>query len=131
MPAITSLTISAAAPWARALAALAGRAGRGLKRIAERIKNRRDAMRLVDLDDRMLADIGITRSDLRDAYSGSPWRDPSELLARRATERRVRSRRTELTCAVAAPQADGAVRLAAGHLLPAGQPSGALPDLSS
>jgi uncharacterized protein YjiS (DUF1127 family) len=100
MPAITSLTISAAAPWARALATLAGRAGRGLKRIAERIKNRRDAMRLVDLDDRMLADIGITRSDLRDAYSGAPWRDPSELLARRATERRVRRRRVELTCAV-------------------------------
>lgn len=100
MPAITSLTISAAAPWVRALATLAGRAGRGLRRIAERIKNRRDAMRLVDLDDRMLADIGITRSDLRDAYSGALWRDPSELLARRATERRVRGRRTELTCAV-------------------------------
>jgi uncharacterized protein YjiS (DUF1127 family) len=79
---------------------MAVRAGRGVKRIAERIKNRRDAMRLVDLDDRMLADIGITRSDLRDAYSGSPWRDPSELLARRATERRVRGRRTDLTCAV-------------------------------
>src|SRR5215204_6706186 len=61
MPAITSLTLSAASPFARALVALAGRAGRGLKRIAERIKNRRDAMRLVDLDDRMLADIGITR----------------------------------------------------------------------
>jgi uncharacterized protein YjiS (DUF1127 family) len=100
MPAITSLTISAASPFARALAALAGRAGRGLKRIAERIKNRRDAMRLVDLDDRMLADIGITRSDLRDAYSAAPWRDPSELLARRATERRIRRRRVELTCAV-------------------------------
>jgi uncharacterized protein YjiS (DUF1127 family) len=100
MPAITSLTISAAAPWARALATLAGRAGRGLRRIAEHIKNRRDAMRLVDLDDRMLADIGITRSDLRDAYSGAPWRDPSELLARRATERRVRRRRVDLTCAV-------------------------------
>ena len=100
MPAILSLTISGATPVARALAALAGRAGRGLKRIAERIKNRRDAMRLVDLDDRMLADIGITRSDLRDAYSGAPWRDPSDLLARRATERRVRGRRTDLSCAV-------------------------------
>jgi uncharacterized protein YjiS (DUF1127 family) len=100
MPAITSLTISAASPFARALVALAGRAGRGLKRIAERIKNRRDAMRLVDLDDRMLADIGITRSDLRDAYSVAPWRDPSEILARRATERRVRRRRVKLTCAV-------------------------------
>jgi hypothetical protein len=48
----------------------------------------------------MLADIGITRSDLRDAYSGALWRDPSELLARRATERRVRRRRVDLTCAV-------------------------------
>jgi uncharacterized protein YjiS (DUF1127 family) len=98
MPAIISLTISTAAPVVRALSALAGRLGRSLKRAAERVKNRRDAMRLADLDDRMLADIGISRSDLRDAYSGPLWRDPSELLARRATERRVRRRRGELTC---------------------------------
>ena len=61
MPAISVLTISAATPWARALAGLAGRAGRGLKRLAERVKNRRDAMRLAELDDRMLADIGLSR----------------------------------------------------------------------
>ncbi len=90
MPAITSLGISAAAPAVRALSALAGRIGQGLKQLADRMKNRRDAFRLADLDDRMLADIGINRSDLRDAYAAPVWRDPSELLARRATERRGR-----------------------------------------
>jgi len=43
----------------------------------------------------MLADIGLNRSDLRDAYAGPLWRDPSELLARRAVERRVRHGRTK------------------------------------
>ena len=32
------------------------------------VKNRRDATMLAGLDDRMLADIGLTRGDLRDAY---------------------------------------------------------------
>ena len=78
MPAITSLTISAAAPLGRVLLGLAGRAGRGLKQLAEKVKNRHDAMRLAELDDRMLADIGLNRSDLRDAYALPPWRDPSD-----------------------------------------------------
>jgi len=101
MPAISTLTISAAMPLARALADLdgrAGRAGRGLKRLAERVKNRRDAMRLAELDDRMLADIGLSRSDLRDAFAVPPWRDPGDLLARRVTERRGSRRRTESHC---------------------------------
>src|SRR3954464_9762795 len=95
MPAITSLGISAAAPAAKVLAALAGRLGRSLKQFADRMKNRRDAFRLADLDDRMLADIGLNRSDLRDAYAGPLWRDPSELLARRVVERRSGYRRAE------------------------------------
>jgi uncharacterized protein YjiS (DUF1127 family) len=95
MPAITSLGITATAPAVRALSALAGRIGQSLKQFADRVKNRRDAFRLADLDDRMLADIGINRSDLRDAYAGPLWRDPSELLARRAVERRTRRRRPE------------------------------------
>jgi hypothetical protein len=37
----------------------------------------------------MLADIGLNRSDLRDAYAEPPWRDPSDVLARRAAERRL------------------------------------------
>jgi uncharacterized protein YjiS (DUF1127 family) len=99
MPAITSLAISTAAPLGRALAALAGRARRGLKRFAERVKNRHDAMRLAALDDRMLADIGLRRSDLRDAYSELPWRDPSDMLARRAAERRLSRPRVQPACA--------------------------------
>ena len=81
MPALTALAIATAV-----------RARRSLKRLAERMKNRRDAMRLATLDDRMLADIGLNRSDLRDAFAELPWRDPSDMLARRAAERRVNRR---------------------------------------
>ena len=88
MPAIISLTISAAAPSGRVLWDLAGRVRRGLKQLAEKVKNRHDAMRLAELDDRMLSDIGLNRSDLRDAYALPLWRDPSDVLARRAAERR-------------------------------------------
>ena len=98
MPAITALTISAATPVARALAILAGRARRGLKQLAEKVKNRHDAMRLAELDDRMLADIGLSRSDLRDAYALPLWRDPSDVLARRAADRRSRRSRTQSNC---------------------------------
>ena len=90
MPAISSLAISNAAPFGRAFWAIAGRARRGLKLLVERIKNRHDALRLAELDDRMLADIGLNRSDLRDAYAVPPWQDPSDMLAQRATERRGR-----------------------------------------
>ena len=98
MPAISSLTISAAAPLGRVLWVLAGRARRGLKQLAEKVKNRRDAMRLAELDDRMLADIGLNRGDLRDAYAAPLWRDPSDVLARRAAERRGGGRRMQSNC---------------------------------
>src|SRR5664279_4091032 len=99
MPAITALTVSAATPVARAMAILAGRARRGLKQLAEKVKNRHDAMRLAELDDRMLSDIGLNRSDLRDAYALPLWRDPSDVLARRAAERRGTRQRAQPPCA--------------------------------
>ena len=40
------------------------------------------------MDDRMLADIGLTRSDLRDAYAEPLWRDPTDVLAGRARDKR-------------------------------------------
>ncbi len=40
------------------------------------------------MDNRELADIGLTRSDLRDASALALDRDPTALLARRARERR-------------------------------------------
>jgi uncharacterized protein YjiS (DUF1127 family) len=85
--ALTALAIAAAV-----------RTRRGLKWLAERLKNRNDVARLANLDDRMLADIGLCRSDLRDAFSEMPWSDPSDVLARRAAERRVSRRRAELSC---------------------------------
>lgn len=92
MPAITAIAISAAAPVGRALAAFGSRMRRHLKQLAKRVTNRRDAMRLAGLDDRMLADIGLTRSDLRDAYAGPLWRNPTDVLALRSAEWRASRR---------------------------------------
>jgi len=59
-----------------------------LKQISRARRNRRDAAILAGLDRRMLADIGITRSDVQDAFSEPFWEDPSALLRERALERR-------------------------------------------
>ena len=60
----------------------------GLQTVARAMKNRRDASLLAGMDDRMLADIGLTRSDLHDAYAEPLWRDPTDILAHRAFEKR-------------------------------------------
>lgn len=70
----------------------------GLSRLIQNYKNRREAEALADFDDRMLADIGLTRGDLRDAYAQPFWRDPTELLALRVNERRQPRRRSSLSC---------------------------------
>ncbi len=62
---------------------------RRLHLLVRAAKNRRDAAMLARLDDRMLSDIGLTRSDLRDAYAEPLWRDPTCILAARAGERRA------------------------------------------
>lgn len=59
-----------------------------LKRLARAHRHRREAAALAGFDRRMLADIGITRSDLRDAFSEPFWEDPTALLRERALERR-------------------------------------------
>ena len=60
------------------------------------LKNRRETASLVGLDDRMLADIGLTRGDLRDAISEPVWRDPTAILVSRSHERRINRRRTSI-----------------------------------
>ena len=60
----------------------------GAKRIARARRHRRNAAALAHFDGRMLADIGISRSDLNDAFSGPFWEDPTALLRERALERR-------------------------------------------
>lgn len=61
----------------------------GMRKFARALKNRRQAGMLAGMDDRMLADIGLNRSDLRDAYAQPLWRDPTDTLATRAHEKRV------------------------------------------
>jgi uncharacterized protein YjiS (DUF1127 family) len=53
------------------------------------IKHRRELSRLADLDDHMLADIGLTRSDLYVAHCEPFWRDPAGILERRISDRRA------------------------------------------
>jgi uncharacterized protein YjiS (DUF1127 family) len=57
------------------------------------VKNRRDATILAGMDEHMLADIGLTRGDVRDAFSEPLWRDPTAILVSRSHERRVNRRR--------------------------------------
>ena len=59
-----------------------------LKQLVRVRRHRREAAMLSGLDRRMLADIGITRSDVCDAFSEPFWEDPTALLRERAIERR-------------------------------------------
>ena len=60
-----------------------------LKALARARRHRREASQLAGLDRHMLADIGISRADLRDAFSEPFWEDPTALLHERAIERRI------------------------------------------
>jgi uncharacterized protein YjiS (DUF1127 family) len=73
----------------RALLALVALVTHWLKQLARARRNRREAKALAGLDRHMLADIGITRADLRDAFSEPFWEDPTALLRERAIERRL------------------------------------------
>jgi uncharacterized protein YjiS (DUF1127 family) len=64
-----------------------------VRQLARTLRHRREAEILAGLDEHMLADIGLNRADLRDAFSEPIWRDPTSMLGRRADERRVGSRR--------------------------------------
>lgn len=75
----------------------------GMRKFARALKNRRQAGMLAGMDDRMLADIGLNRSDLRDAYAQPLWRDPTDTLASRAQEKRVNRRARIETLPVNAP----------------------------
>jgi uncharacterized protein YjiS (DUF1127 family) len=61
---------------------------RWLKSFARARRHRREAAALAGLDRRMLADIGLSHADLRDAFSEPFWEDPTVLLRERAGERR-------------------------------------------
>ena len=66
-----------------------------VRRLTGIFRNRRDARILAGLDPRMLADIGLDRADLRDAFSEPLWRDPTRVLEMRAGERRTPRARSD------------------------------------
>jgi uncharacterized protein YjiS (DUF1127 family) len=103
MFAIFSFSWSGMAYAGSRLAAAVGSVARRAAQVGRAIKNRRAATALAGLDDHMLADIGITRSDLRDAYSEPLWHDPTDVLVGRVAERRTR-RRSALVHSEADPQ---------------------------
>jgi uncharacterized protein YjiS (DUF1127 family) len=78
----------------RALLALVALVTYWLKQFARARRHRREARELAGLDRHMLADIGITRADLRDAFSEPFWDDPTVLLRERSNERRRNAPRT-------------------------------------
>jgi uncharacterized protein YjiS (DUF1127 family) len=74
---------SAAEPFGRMIFAAAGLVMARLRQLAVAFRHRHDATVLLRFDDRMLADIGLTRRDVREAFSEPVWRDPTDLLAER------------------------------------------------
>jgi uncharacterized protein YjiS (DUF1127 family) len=84
------------------------------KSVAQRIRNRRAVMTLLDWDDRALRDIGLTRGDVRLAL-GMPFReDPSARLQEWALERRAARLTTRGNRQVYGPGAQ--LRLVSGRI---------------
>jgi uncharacterized protein YjiS (DUF1127 family) len=69
-------------------------------RLVVALKHRREFRYLAGLDDRMLADIGLTRGDFHDADSLPSWQDRTPMLARRVAERSASRGRVPLTSVV-------------------------------
>jgi uncharacterized protein YjiS (DUF1127 family) len=63
--------------------ALFGLLWRHATQLYKAIQHRRDIAPLVDQDDRLLADIGLTWDDVRHSIAQPIWRDPSETLRHR------------------------------------------------
>ena len=76
--------------------AIAGYVANRMRSVVQTLKNRRDAVVLAGMDEHMLADIGLTRGDVRDAFSAPVWRDPTAILVSRAYERRINRRRAKI-----------------------------------
>ena len=79
---------SAAEPFGRVILAAATVVTMRLRQLAIAFRHRHDAAVLLNLDDRMLADIGLTRREVRQAFDEPLWRDPTQLLVNRVARRR-------------------------------------------
>jgi uncharacterized protein YjiS (DUF1127 family) len=79
---------SAAEPVGRVILAAAALVTMRLRQLATAFRHRHDAAVLLHLDDRMLADIGLTRREVRQAFDQPVWCDPTQLLVDRVARRR-------------------------------------------
>jgi uncharacterized protein YjiS (DUF1127 family) len=76
------------------LASLSAAVARFVRPFVEAWRHRHDLALLAAMDDHMLRDIGLTRTDVSDAMSQPMWRDPTLVLVRRRGERRHARRST-------------------------------------
>lgn len=74
---------------AQGLANFTTAAARRARRAVAAWKSRTDVARLARLDERMLADMGLTGADIRDAIARPRWTDATAMLAERRRERQV------------------------------------------
>lgn len=94
---VRMLGISFALKAAPALAAVPARALGGAVRLGRALAHRAAVRQLAEFDDRMLADIGLSRSEVMGALAEPLHRDPSTVLLLRTLERRPRVRQQGVT----------------------------------
>jgi uncharacterized protein YjiS (DUF1127 family) len=81
------MTRSAATMKTHTGTSILGQFARALNSLVKAFKDRREVMNLAEFDDRMLADIGLTRGDVRSALEEPMHQSPSWVLVRRADQR--------------------------------------------
>ena len=95
----------------RAFASLLAFVTRWIRQLLRARRHWHEATALAGLDRRMLADIGITRADVNDAFSEPVWDDPTALLRERALERRMSEpRKPDVESAFRRPPTDRPAR---------------------
>jgi uncharacterized protein YjiS (DUF1127 family) len=72
--------------------------------VLKALRHRREVLRLADLDDRSLKDIGLLRADVEGALLEPLHKDPSKVLSVRRVERRDRPRPAAVTGPRLAPK---------------------------
>jgi uncharacterized protein YjiS (DUF1127 family) len=76
-----------------------GHAFRVIVAVLRAINHRRDVSRMLEMDERALKDIGLTRSDVHGALAVRITRDPSTVLMVRSVEHRARVRALDVAVA--------------------------------
>ena len=72
--------------------------------VLKALRHRREVLRLADLDDRALKDIGLLRADVEGALLEPLHKDPSKVLSFRRVEHRGRPRPAAVTGPRLAPK---------------------------